>query len=120
MEKLDDIVVRAIADHVLRFDRLQSLLGEWIIRAGQAETARREEIRQLKSRQTRLESESANVIKLVRNGLCSADDPQIATELALIVLQKKAISADIDMLERQADGRHKITPQVLVSDPKLR
>ena len=113
MERLDDTVVGAISDHVLRFDRLQLLLCEWIARAGQAETTRREEIKQLRARLSRLESESANVIKLVRNALCSADDPQIAVELAQIALQKKTIIADIDMLERQTDGRRKITPEIL-------
>ena len=113
MQKLDQIVVNAISDHVLRSDRLQCLLVKWIERASQSETARREEIRQLRSRMSRLESESANVIKLVRIGRFNADDPQIATELDQIARQKNAISADIDMLERQADGQRKITPQVL-------
>ena len=113
MEKLDDIVVGAIADHVLRFERLQFLLGEWIARAGQEESARRAEIKQLKTRLSRLESESTNVIKLVRNGLYSADDPQIATELVQISTQKKSIIADLRLMERQIDGDRKITPEVL-------
>jgi site-specific DNA recombinase len=113
MEKLDGIVVQAIADHVLRFDRLQRILMAWIEKAGQAESAQKEEIRQLKARLSRLESESGNVIKLVRNGLCSADDPQIAAELAQIANQRKAIGADIELLGRQIDGQRRITPDVL-------
>lgn len=112
MEKLDNLVVDAISDQVLQSYRLKSLLGKWIEHSGQADTARREEIRQLRARLSRLESESANVIKLIRNGLCAADDPQIAIELAQIATQKKAMSADIDVLERQNDGQRKITPHI--------
>ena len=73
-------------------ERLKCLLGKWIERSGQADSARKEEIRQLRTRLSRLESESANVIRLVRNGLCNADDPQIATELAQIATQKKQLA----------------------------
>ncbi|MFX8727495.1 hypothetical protein ABTM60_19505, partial [Acinetobacter baumannii] len=56
----------------------------------------------------------ANVIKLVRAGICQADDPQIATELGNIAAQKHAVALDIEAIERQlADGEHKITPEVL-------
>lgn len=61
-----------------------------------------------------LDGESANVIKLVRAGVCQADDPQIATELGNIAAQKRAVTLDIEALERQlADGEKQITPDVL-------
>ena len=113
MEKLDNLVVDAISDHVLQSDRLKCLLSKWIERSSQDSAVRKEEIKQLRAKLSRLESESANVIKLVRNGSYDADDPQIATELAQIATQKKAIGADIDVLERQNDGQRKITPDVL-------
>ena len=54
------------------------------------------------------------MIKLVRNGICSPDDPQIATELANIAARKRAIEADIDLIETQiANGNRAITPETI-------
>ena len=48
----------------------------------------------------------------MRNGICSPDDPQIATELANIAARKRAIEADIDLVETQlANGNRAITPE---------
>jgi site-specific DNA recombinase len=114
MEKLDDLVIGAVTEHVLQPDRLQTLLQAWIDRSDAAQTFRREKLKQLRSRMTMLEGESANVIKLVPNGLCSPDDPQIATELANIGAQKRALSIDIEVLERQlVAGDRRITPAII-------
>ncbi|WP_164852830.1 hypothetical protein, partial [Novosphingobium umbonatum] len=54
------------------------------------------------------------VIKLVRNGICQADDPQIAIEINNIAAQKRAIAIDIERLERQlTDGDRRITPEII-------
>ena len=61
-----------------------------------------------------LEGESANVIALVRKGLMSADDPQIEKELGQIAAQKRAVLADIDVMERKlADPGMAVTPAIL-------
>jgi site-specific DNA recombinase len=61
-----------------------------------------------------LDGESANVIKLVRSGICQPDDPQVASELANITAQKKAVNADIALLEGQlAKSERAISPAVL-------
>ena len=50
----------------------------------------------------------------MRNGICSPDDPQIATELANIAAQKRAIEADIDLVEAQLrNGNRAITPETI-------
>ena len=113
MDKLDGIVVEALSKHVLQPDRLQSILLRWLEQSQEAENDRRDALKQLRASLSRLEGEGANVIKLVRNGCRSADDPQIAAEFAQIASQKNAICADLEVLERQQGGTRKITPDVL-------
>ncbi|GLV20995.1 recombinase RecB [Sphingobium sp. TomMM35A] len=116
MEALDDIVVGAVAEHVLEPTRLNALLQSWIDRSEDAQASRREQLKRLRTRLTMLDGESANVIKLVRSGVCAPDNPQVATELGNIAAQKRSVSIDIEALERQlADGARRITPAVLDS-----
>lgn len=114
MEALDKTVIDAVKNHVLRPDRLESLLRIWLDRSSEAQAARQKELKQLRTRLTLLDGESANVIKLVRLGVRSAEDRQIAAELSQIDAQKKAILADIDMVERQlSDASRQITPEAV-------
>ena len=112
MQKLDGLVVQQVAKQVLAPGRLHILLQSWLDRSDTARERRQSQLKTLRSRLTNLDGESAQVIKLVRNGICSPDDPQIATELANIAAQKKAIEADIDLVETQlANGDRSITPE---------
>ena len=114
MKRLDDLVTNALIEHVTRPARLTELLQAWLAQSSSAEAERRQELKRLRTRVTLLDSESSRVIKLVRNGLYSPDDPQIATELAQIAAQKKAIAADVDLIEHQlADPRRRITPEIV-------
>jgi len=99
---------------VLEPKRLNALLQTFVDRSEQAEAERRDQLKQLRTRMSLLEGESANVIKLVRLGRIAADDPQIETELGNIAAQKRALSVDIDMTERQLnDSGRKVTPEVV-------
>ena len=82
-------------------DRLAELLSAWLEQSTRSEARNRTEPKALKSHLTMLEGESANVIALVRKGLMSADDPQIENELGQIAAQKRAVAADIDVMERK-------------------
>ncbi len=114
MEKLDSIVIENITEHVLQPDRLSSLLEVWLKRSSAGEDKDRGEIKVLRSRLTMLDGESANVISLVRKGFMKADDPQIEKELGQIAAQKRAVCADLDILERKlADPARGITPKIL-------
>ncbi|MDB5715586.1 MAG: hypothetical protein JWO15_2983 [Sphingomonadales bacterium] len=104
----------AVANHVLEPTRLNALLQTFIDRSDEAQAGRREQLKQLRTRMTSLEGESANVIKLVRLGTMAADDPQIETELGNIGAQKRAVAADIESAQRQlGNGTLKITPEVI-------
>ena len=114
MQKLDDLVVQQVANQVLAPDRLHILLQSWLDRSDTAREKRQAELKTLRTRLTNLDGESVKVIKLVRNGICSPDDPQIATELANIAAQKRAIEADIDLVEAQLrNGNRAITPEII-------
>jgi hypothetical protein len=61
-----------------------------------------------------LDGESANVIKLVRSGICQPNDSQVAAEQANITAQKKALNADIARLGGQvSQSERAISPAVL-------
>jgi site-specific DNA recombinase len=114
MGTLNDLVVNAIVERVLAPDRLRKLLDAWLERGEAAMAGRRAELKGLRTRKTLLEGESANVIKLVRSGICSAEDPQIAAELGNISAQKKHVAIEIEHLERQlVDTGTAITPEIL-------
>ncbi len=114
MEKLDGLVVEALADHLTQPARLNALLQTWLDRSATAVAERKAERKRLRARLTQLEGESARVIKLVRSGICSPDDPQIATELASIRAQRTSTEADIAVLNRQLDaGDRRITPAII-------
>lgn len=114
MPMLDDIVVENVIEHVLKPDRLSKLLEAWLAHSTEGETRDRAELKGLRSRLTMLDGESANVIGLVRKGLMKADDPQIEKELGQISAQKRAVSADIEIIERKlADPARAITPNIL-------
>lgn len=100
METLDRVVVDAVADHLTRPDRLNALLQTWLDRSATAVSDREGELKRLRSHLTQLDGESARVIKLVRSGICSPDDPQIATELANIRAQRASAEVDIAVGER--------------------
>ena len=84
MEKLDDIVVGAVADHLTRPERLNALLQAWLDRFDTAVEERRAELKRLRARLTQLEGEAARVLKLV----LSPDDTTVATELGNIRAQR--------------------------------
>ena len=108
------MVTDAIVERVLAPARLNALLQAWLNRGESATAARREELKRLQARKTLLDGESANVIKLVRSGICSADDPQIATELGNIAAQKTSLAIEIEYIERQlAETDKAITPTIL-------
>ena len=114
MAMLDDLVVENVIEHILEPQRLSELLSAWLEQSTRGEARDRTELKALRSRLTMLDGESANVIALVRKGLMSADDPQIEKELGQIAAQKRAVGADIDMIERKlADPGRAITPGIL-------
>lgn len=113
MDVLDTIVVDAVVERVLEPGRLTGLLQAWLDHTEMAVAERRAELKQLRARKTQLDGESANVIKLVRNGAFRADDPQIISELGNIAALKKSVEVDIDHLERQPEA------STLVTDPRV-
>lgn len=114
MDDLDDLVVEKVIEHVLKPDRLRDLLATWLDQNNASEIADRGELKGMRSRLTMLDGERANVLSLVRKGLMTADDPQLERELANIAVQKRAIEADIELLERKlSDPARRITPEIL-------
>ncbi|WP_411290392.1 recombinase family protein [Sphingorhabdus sp.] len=120
MEKLDDVVVDALVKKVIEPKRLAALLSGWIEQNDKSRQARAADLARLRARRTHLEAERTNVIKLVRNGVCSPDDPQIASELGQLAAQRANIDQDIELTERQLDQKNtQVTPARIESFGRL-
>jgi site-specific DNA recombinase len=116
MEKLDAIVVDALVAKGTEPNRLSVLLAGWMEQNDKARAARAADLARLRTRRTHIEAERANVIKLVRNGTCLPDDPQIADELGQLAAQSAALEQDIELLERQLDQKAtRVTPARIAS-----
>ncbi len=114
MEQLDDLVVGAVARHLVQPEQLTTLLQTWLDRSETAVAKRAAELKRLRARLTKLDGESARVIELVGNETLSPNDPQVASELGNIGAQKASTQADIAVLERQLDaGDRRITPAII-------
>ncbi|PAL22815.1 recombinase family protein [Sphingopyxis sp. GW247-27LB] len=72
--KLDNIVLEAIEQRLLVPERLRDLLSGWLDLTFEAVEARREKLRQLKTRQTHLEAGIDRLLDLVAGGHFTASD----------------------------------------------
>ena len=118
--KLDDIVLDAIEQRLLTSERLRDLLSGWLDFTSEAIEARRETLRQLKSRQTHLEGGIDRLLDLVAEGHFTASDPRFSKKHAELATQFAHVKADIIMLERQlANSERRITPDLIEKFAKL-
>ncbi|RYY23292.1 MAG: hypothetical protein EOP62_20740 [Sphingomonadales bacterium] len=112
--KLDNIVVDAIEQRLLIPERLRDLLSGWLDLTSEAIEARREKLRQLKTRQTHLEAGIDRLLDLVAEGHLTASDARFAKKHGELAEQLVHVKTDIVMLERQlANSERRITPELI-------
>lgn len=112
--KLDNIVLDAIEQRLLVPERLRDLLSGWLDLTSEAVEARREKLRQLKTRQTHLEAGIDRLLDLVADGHFTASDARFAKKHRELAEQLVHVKTDIVMLERQlANSERRITPELI-------
>ena len=114
MAKLDGIVMQSLEKRLLTEERLHELLSGWLDHSANVVEARREKLRQLKTRKSNLEAGSARLIDLVADGHLTASDPQFSKKYAELREQTAQVTTDIIMIERQlANSERRITPELI-------
>uniref|UniRef100_UPI00345744CA zinc ribbon domain-containing protein n=1 Tax=uncultured Sphingomonas sp. TaxID=158754 RepID=UPI00345744CA len=112
--KLDDIVLDALESKLLTPERLRDLLSGWLDHSTHAVDARREKLRQLRTRQTNLEAGLDRLLDLLIEGKFKASDPLFSRKHGGLVEQIAQVKTDVVLLERQlANSERRITPQLI-------
>lgn len=112
--KLDNIVLDALEQRLLVPERLRDLLSGWLDLTSEAVEARREKLRQLKSRQTHLEGGIDRLLDLIAEGHFTASDARFARKHGELAEHLAHVKTDIVMLERQlASSERRITPELI-------
>ena len=113
--KLDNIVLDALESKLLNPERLRDLLSGWLDHSSHAVDARREKLRQVRTRQTNLEAGLDRLLDLVIEGKYTASNPQFSRKHGELVEQIAQVKADAILLERQlANSERRITPELIV------
>lgn len=112
--KLDNIVLDAVEQRLLLPERLRDLLSGWLDLTSEAIEARREKLRQLKTRQTHLEAGIDRLLDLVAEGHLTASDARFAKKHSELAEQLVHVKTDTVLLERQlANSERRITPELI-------
>lgn len=114
MEKLDGIVMDAVAERVVAPDRLPELLKSFLETSDASDAKRREELASLRAEKTNSAGALNRLYELVEQGLASPTERDFAERLTHHRGRIATLSADIDGLERQLkSGKRAITPEIL-------
>lgn len=120
MEKLDGIVLEALAERVLAPERLPELLTAFLEKSEESDQRRREELALLRAAKTNSEGALNRLYELVESGLASPSDRDFAERLTHHRQRIAALKTDITSLERQlASSQRRITPDVIGRFGKL-
>jgi len=120
MEKLDGIVLDALAERVLAPERLPELLAAFLEKSDESDQRRREELALLRGARTNSEGALNRLYGLVEQGLASPSDRDFAERLTHHRQRIAALTADITSLERQlVSSQRRITPDVIGRFGKL-
>jgi site-specific DNA recombinase len=114
MEKLDGVVLNAVAERVLAPERLSTLLSAFLETSNEADQRRREELALIRAAKTNSEGALNRLYELVEQGLASPSEREFTDRLTHHRQRIAALSADIASLERQLAGtQRRITPDVV-------
>lgn len=112
MDDLDQLVIGAFAERILRPERLEALLSAYIARSAEADPGRRERLARLKKEATEAAGAKTRLMKLVASGALEADDPDLIEQLKEADARRRRAEEEIGLLEAQAGaaGPKVITP----------
>ncbi len=104
MQQLDGLVTDALAERVLRPERLEALLAAYISRGAEADGARKERLARARKALTDAAGAKSNLLGLVAAGVLQADDRDLAEQLRSAEARRCAAEEEIARLEAAANA----------------
>ncbi len=90
MEKMDDLVLRYFAEHLLVPARIGGLLAEWGKQLKQRKSGQQHKLETVQKALQAIEVRQARLLDAIESGTLSADDPSIAARLGKLKAEREA------------------------------
>ncbi|MFJ7352771.1 recombinase family protein [Phyllobacterium sp. NPDC097923] len=120
MDRLDEIVIGEIMQHVLDPVRLQLLLKSYLQSATERADRNKHQIEKLRQSHRDVQAALTRLLALVENGLMEAEDPNLKVRLLGLKLQRDDLSIEIkELQERLSSNQAEITPERIEQFAKL-
>ena len=132
-EKLETVVINALADRILHPERLQQLLANLLDDSSAAIRERQAHLKALRTERTRVEGAIQNMFDFIEQGVVSPRDTDFTSRLASQRARRADLEQEILLIERQlATTDRRVTPEAVArlgevilgklrsSDPVLR
>jgi len=102
MDPLDAAVTEAVAEQVLRPERLEAILAAFLAREADQAGARREALARARKEATEAEGAKARLMRLVATGVIDPEDASLGEELRATEARRRRAAEQIALLEAQA------------------
>ena len=112
MDRLDDIVIGEVVEHVLDLDRLRRLLDGYLRSGAERADRNRQQIDRLRQSQRDTQAALVRLLSLVEKGLMEAEDPNLKERLVGLKLQRDELAIEIaELQQRLSSNEPEITPE---------
>lgn len=112
MDRLDEIVIGEIIEHVLDPERLRTLLDAYLQSASERADRNKHQIDRLRQTHRDAQAALARLLSLVEKGLMEAEDPSLKERLLGLKLQRDELAVEIaDLQQRLSSTEPEITPE---------
>ena len=113
-EKLETIVIDALAERVLRPERLQQLLANLLDDSSAAMRERQAHLKALRTERTRIEGAIQNMFDFIEQGVVSPRDADFTARLAAQRTRRADLEQEILLVERQlSSADRRVTPEAV-------
>ena len=113
-EKLETAVIDALADRILRPERLQQLLANLLDDSSAAMRERQAHLKALRTERTRIDGAIQNMFDFIEQGVVSPRDADFTGRLAAQRTRRANVEQEIVLFERQlATTSRRITPEAI-------
>lgn len=102
MDPLDVAVTEAVAEQVLRPERLEAILAAFMSREADQAGARREALARARKEATEAEGAKARLMRLVATGALDSEDAALGEELRAAEVRRRRAMEQVALLEAQA------------------
>ncbi|MFD1788068.1 recombinase family protein [Sphingomonas floccifaciens] len=113
-EKLEKIVIDAMAERLLRPERLQQLLANLLDDSSAAVRERQAHLKALRTERTRVDGAIQNMFDFIEQGVVSARDVDFTARLAAQRTRRADLEQEILLVERQLSAAdRRVTPEAV-------